>query len=144
MEARKKAVIPPTIPKNFVELLENGEVINVAPEMGKALVKSNSDIYKWPKGGKPKAEKDAVKKITKEHAGPSTEKPEITGANKPEEKPVIPPDGKPEDHKSDGKFTLDDVLALPHKEKIALAKKLNVSAAGKGKDIAARIMEAAS
>lgn len=133
MELLKKAVIPPTIPKNFVELLENGEVINVAPEMGKALVKSNSDIYKWPKGKKPKAKNEVVKETSKEKD--PTPESEI---DKNAKKTAV------EDHTSDGKFTLEDVLALPHKEKIALAKKLNVSAAGKGDEIAARIMEAAS
>ena len=116
----EKKVIAPVIPAGFVVLLEKGQPINVNKEAGKALVKSDPTNYAWPKGKTPKVK-----------PGPA-------------DKSQVPPEGKPEDHTSDGKFTLEDVLALPHKEIIALAKKLNVSASGKGEAIAKRIMEAAS
>jgi len=122
----KKKEIPALVPKNFVELLEKGKTIYVAKEAGKALVKSDPENYKWPKGKKPKDDKE----------------PEPVEDLEPETTETPDPEPSP-DHKSDGKFTLEDIEALPHKEKVALAKKLKISAKGSGKELAQRIFDAA-
>lgn len=111
-----KKIIIPLIPQDSVILLEKGKEIHVGREAGKALVKSDPVNYAWPKGKTPKVDKPK-----------KDEKPEENETKAP--------------HISDGKFTIEDIEALPHKEKQALAKKLGVSASGTGSDIAKRIME---
>ena len=112
-----KKIIAPIIPRDSAILLEKGKEIYVNEDAGKALVKSDPVNYVWPKSKRtPKAE--------------APEKVEKPGENKTKAP-----------HISDGKFTIEDIEALPHKEKQALAKKLGVSASGTGSDIAERIME---
>lgn len=113
----EKKIITPLIPLDSVVLLEKGKEIYVNKDAGKALVKSDSVNYAWPESNKTPKVKEP-KKV------------EMSGENE-----TKPP------HISDGKFSIEDIEALPHKEKQALAKKLGVSAAGTGSDIAKRIME---